>query len=228
MPLSKTSISSLHLIILIVNFTLAYLYVYKHICNIMFDYLEMKYSFTVIQPVREAIVYFVITVTSVALSYPRLKNDGFLFSTAQINDASSIMLIAVLLMLLIYSVFGKANFSTVPTSFNIFLNLFIPVIASPIIEEIFFRYAAYEVLNSLVSNKIVTVLLISFLFALLHLRTVSHGSILYYFLIYCVMGISYQVIYIKTSNLPLCICVHCIWNAFTIIGAFLFSILGGN
>lgn len=102
--------------------------------------------------------------------------------------------------------------------------VFAAVIFAPIVEEIVFRGAIFNLLKNKTSNPIIPIVVSGAIFGAVHvLAGLISGDLLemLHFITYFVMGCGFGFIYHKTKNIYVCIGVHMINNLIAVIMLFL-------
>lgn len=136
----------------------------------------------------------------------------YLIKKYHINYRKSSTIVPLFMLGIGFSCFSNMIILFVRTNevvpIDICLLFFSSVIVGPLVEEIIFRYLLIGELSKF-NNKLITILLGSFIFAIMHTGLIN---IIYAF----ALGIILSVIYIKNRNLTSSIIVHSSANLMTL------------
>ena len=153
------------------------------------------------------------------------------FKKEYFNDALSIVtgiLIISAVLLLFLSKIDKVILVTKSEEIEIVpLMLFEWLIFAPIVEELVFRCALGLFGEKIIKNDIVINVITAIIFSFFHLFKMKLNivEIIFYGIIYYMLGYACGYYYRKTDNIILSMYIHFIWNMFMVVSATLRNIL---
>ena len=157
------------------------------------------------------------------------------FRKEYIDESFSVVFIALISMLpliLLSSLFGintvNGNDIGSMSASKLGLTLFSSLIFAPIVEELICRGALWKILKDKIikdENKIIVIS--GVIFSTLHIIKMNSGvgNVVFYFMVYMVLGTACGYMYKKTDNILCPWLVHLMWNGFMMVGAVIRMIL---
>lgn len=189
--------------------------------------IKYAYKFQIFLDVIALIV--IVFLSKKMLSFDQLKNQKIgKIILITFGTAVLFLLVNVILGSLIGLVTGgeSANQEALAEMMVIapFTLVFAAVIFAPIVEEIVFRGAIFNLVKSKTTNPVFPILISGAIFGIVHvLAGLIGGDLLelLHFITYFAMGCGFGFIYHKTKNIYICIGVHMINNLIAVIMLFL-------
>jgi len=115
----------------------------------------------------------------------------------------------------IYFLKMEETISSIPLNFwTILVEIITTCLFAPIFEEIIFRFGLYEYLNKKFKSNIITMLITSIIFSIIHFYAIDG------FVILLTISLIWNYSYLKTNNLIYPIIIHFAHNVYAIIGYF--------
>ena len=174
-------------------------------------------------------LYVIIILITLILTYPLIQESFKGFRRVSFNDLFSILSLMSIILVLIITIANRFGVGVgvslnqlnneVSLKNNIFYFTFVTLIYAPIVEEVVFRGALYQIINNMY-GKFIAIIVSSFLFGAIHniffLNNWSATETIY-FIIYFVMGVAFCISYDYTKSILGAIINHFLWNLFTVI-----------
>ena len=177
--------------------------------------------------ISKTIIYLVILFVWIMVLEKYIVNGIKNFKKYYFNDALSIIIVIVLVSSLLNLIFAKID-STIPvgnsqSTDSMLAMLFSALIFAPIVEELVNRCAMGLFLEKFIKNDVV----INVVTAFLHLFKMHLNiyGLIFYGLVYGMLGYSCGYYYRKTSNIVLSMLIHFIWNLCMFAGIVLRNML---
>ena len=181
--------------------------------------------------ISKMIIYLVILFVWIMVLEKYIVNGIKNFKKYYFNDALSIVIVIVLVSSLLKLIFAKID-STIPvgnsqSTDSMLAMLFSALIFAPIVEELVNRCAMGLFLEKFIKNDVVINVVTAIIFAFLHLFKMHLNiyGLIFYGLVYGMLGYSCGYYYRKTSNIVLSMLVHFIWNLCMFAGIVLRNML---
>lgn len=219
--LEEQNLSSIKVGIVLINYLIAVLGGYKKLGIYLTIKLENSGG-TYINPLIQIFLYCVIIAISVWGMYPLIKEGFYNFKKEHFKDAYSILLVAGMVIGIIFFIFWildvkiSLNMMEKYEARNIFLTIFSASVYAPVVEELVFRGAMLNVMKF--KNKHLSLLIISVIFSIGHVKGYEFGFGLFvYFIVFVVLGFSFGMSYIYTKSILGAILSHLYWNSITIV-----------
>lgn len=181
--------------------------------------------------ISKTIIYLVILFVWIMVLEKYIVNGIKNFKKYYFNDALSIVIVIVLVSSLLNLIFAKID-STIPVgnsqlTDSMLAMLFSALIFAPIVEELVNRCAIGLFLEKFIKNDVVINVVTAIIFAFLHLFKMHLNiyGLIFYGLVYGMLGYSCGYYYRKTSNIVLSMLIHFIWNLCMFAGIVLRNML---
>lgn len=181
--------------------------------------------------ISKTIIYLVILFVWIMVLEKYIVNGIKNFKKYYFNDALSIVIVIVLVSSLLKLIFAKID-STIPvgnsqSTDSMLAMLFSALIFAPIVEELVNRCAMGLFLEKFIKNDVVINVVTAIIFAFLHLFKMHLNiyGLIFYGLVYGMLGYSCGYYYRKTSNIVLSMLIHFIWNLCMFAGIVLRNML---
>lgn len=181
--------------------------------------------------ISKTIIYLVILFVWIMVLEKYIVNGIKNFKKYYFNDALSIIIVIVLVSSLLNLIFAKID-STIPvgnsqSTDSMLAMLFSALIFAPIVEELVNRCAMGLFLEKFIKNDVVINVVTAIIFAFLHLFKMHLNiyGLIFYGLVYGMLGYSCGYYYRKTSNIVLSMLIHFIWNLCMFAGIVLRNML---
>lgn len=172
-------------------------------------------------------LYVIIILITLILAYPLIQESFKEFRRVSFNDLFSILSLMSIILVLIITIANRFGVGVslnqlkneVSLKDNIFYFMFITLIYAPIVEEVVFRGALYQIINNMY-GKFIAIIVSFFLFGAIHnILFLNNWSVTetIYCIIYFVMGVAFCISYDYTKSMLGAIINHFLWNLFKLI-----------
>lgn len=194
------------------------------------------YTYKFSEIIAKFLIYVGLIFIWILILFPIIRNDISLYKKEYFNEVFTVVTIALLCCIPLVFLRSLFNSNTVENNLfekamimEIALKVFSSLVYAPIVEELFCIGALNYVLqHNFLKDDIKRIVLIATMFSLLHIFKMQNGiiDIVFYFMVYFVLGMSSGYLYYKTKNI-LCSClVHFVWNAYMIVGVLIRFVSG--
>lgn len=181
--------------------------------------------------IPKIIIYLILLSVWIIVMKKYIKKGIKTFKKEYFNDAFSIILVIGIASIILSLIFSKIDNSISATNSEpekiILLNLFSALIFAPIVEELVTRCAIGLFFEKFIEKDIIINVITAIIFSFLHLFKMEFGivGLIYYGIVYFMLGYTCGYYYRKNNNILLAMLIHFFWNMLMIAGAMLRYIL---
>lgn len=176
--------------------------------------------------IPKAVIYIAIMIICAAVMHEHIINGIKSFKKEYLNDALSAVTIAFIvigaLSLAMKKIHGSIPKNSPPDK-SLPLMLFSSLIFAPVAEELVNRCALFMILERPIKSAVAVNIICAAIFSFMHLFKMQSGfSVLLFFgIIYFLLGLICGGLYHKTNNIIVAILIHFLWNLFMTAGSLL-------